>query len=164
MCRPISWVEKDGHNLYLTTNDIFNTERGEELRKHTLAPGDWIGHGAIRYYYAKDGEPMTGGVNKEMDDFSSPLNFPLEIAADILAGKFRGLFGTEAIEVLTPIAHDAYDAQVKPIDDAYDAQRKMIDDAYDAQLKPIKNAYYAQLSDLFWDIFATSENRVEAWK
>jgi len=88
MCEFVSWKEvkcPDGSTqiLFLTSDDVFNTSKGRKLQNHTT-PGDFIGHGAIDFYYDLDGK----GVNHECTDFWTPKNFPPEIVEAIKAGKF----------------------------------------------------------------------------
>ena len=86
MCEFISWINKDSKAIFLTGDDVFKTKRGRELQKYSKDPDDWLGHGAIRWYYN-----FKGGVDKECTDFSSPDNFPSDIITAIKSGKMRRL-------------------------------------------------------------------------
>jgi hypothetical protein len=88
MCEFVSWVESDGHVLFLTASDVFEGRKGKELREYCGSSDDYVGHGAIRYFY---GLSDFKGANKECTDFSSPTNFPAEIVAAIKNGQMRGL-------------------------------------------------------------------------
>ena len=83
MCEFLSWVEK-GNKLYYQTRKQIDSPKGDELKRRFHGEGKLIGHAAIRAYYDID-----NGSNKECTDFSSPANFPLEIAQAIVAGKFN---------------------------------------------------------------------------
>ena len=69
MCDFVSWIEKDQTIVFLTGEDVFKTKKGKELQKHTCSE-DWIGHGAIRWYYE-----FEGGRERECTDFSKPENY-----------------------------------------------------------------------------------------
>ena len=178
MCEFISWIEKDGNVLFLTYNDIYNTKRGKELQEYTI-PNDYIGHGAIRFYY-----DLTNGENKECTDFSTPDNFPPEIAEAIKDGRMRGLGIAE--ELLSEPAYAEYRkieqaacAEYRKIQQsAYAEYRKIEQAAYAEYVKIQQSAYaeyvkieqaaYAEYRKIeqaaFWDLFADIKNRVEAWK
>ena len=84
MCQFISWKEMpDGKVRFLTEKMIYHTRRGAELRRHTCRE-DWVGHGAIDFYYDDE---RGHGTQKECTDFSSPTNFPGEIVEAIKAGE-----------------------------------------------------------------------------
>src|SRR4030042_1945451 len=87
MCQFVSWVEKRGKVCFLTGEQLFGTELGQELLPK-ISRDDYCGHGTIRAYYGID---AGDGVNRECTDFSSPDNFPIIIAMAIKAGKMRGL-------------------------------------------------------------------------
>lgn len=70
--------------LYLTDNDVFNTKRGEELQKYGCS-SDFSGHGAISFYY----DLTKSYIHHEISDFSTPDNFPSEIAKAIKEGKMK---------------------------------------------------------------------------
>ncbi len=88
MCEFISWIEKDGAVLFLTWNDLFTGERGRETREFYQDRHDWVGHGAIRFYYKL---LENAGRNRECTDFSTPDNFPAEIVAAIRRGAMMDL-------------------------------------------------------------------------
>ena len=91
MCEFISYIGKETDKgakvLFLTYDRIFNTPRGEILRKEIGSnnPEDFYGHAAIRKYYQAE-----GGKDKECTDFSTPTNFPPTIARAIKGGDFKG--------------------------------------------------------------------------
>ena len=115
MCEFISAVKKGGGIYFLTGSQVFDSPRGKALREWCQSPDDYIGHGAIRWYYDLE---QKDGKNVEYTDFSSPKNFPAVIARAIKCGDMRGL-GTN-VDLLVQTA--------------------------------------------FWDLFATPENRAEAWR
>jgi hypothetical protein len=87
MCEQLSWIElSDGHLLYLTTYDLFDTPQGEHVRKQ-LTEDDWCGHSAIKIFYAQTPQ-IKLGIDRECTDFTYPSNFPAELADAIKAGKF----------------------------------------------------------------------------
>ena len=82
MCERYSWIEKDDKIIFLTGDDVFRSKRGKALQRYTPRREDWHGHGAIRWFY-----DLYGGVDRECTDFSTPKNFPDELAEAIKAGK-----------------------------------------------------------------------------
>jgi len=128
MCQFISWIEKDGRLWYLTSTDL-SSKRGKETRDYCGTPTDYPGHGAIRHFYG-----LKGGVNREQADFSSPANFPPQIAADIKAGKFCRWFGEIPRGLLCAQLYAEYQKQRAPLDIQ------------------------------FWHLFLTKINRAEARK
>ena len=127
MCEFVSWIEAktDGEPalLYLTAKDL-RSSKGQKLKGRIGS--DINGHGAIREFY--DLRPEYG-TERECDDFSTPSNFPVEIAGAIKAGSFRG-FGTGG-----------------------------------GLLRDTAWAEYDKVRDrTFWDLFADTENRAEAWE
>ena len=86
MCEFVSWIEHDGELFYLD-NDKLDTKDGRALVKYLKDNNslkDMCGHGAIRRYYP---ELKGRGSDREVVDFSSPDNFPPEIAKKIKQGK-----------------------------------------------------------------------------
>ena len=157
MCDFLSWIEKPlkkGTKIYFLTYDqIYNTPRGEILRKQIRSdkPEDFYGHDAIRKYY--DLTAGTGG-EKECVDFSKPSNFPAVIVKAIKRGEFRGFPMPSGL--LTKALDDKYWADRKALSDKYEADRKALDDKYWADRKA--------LSDKYWDLFADLENRNPVWR
>lgn len=90
MCDLVSWIEADrcGRKIviFLDDDDVFNTQRGKALQKHSGNNKDYTGHGAIQHYY--DLKKALNLEQREETDFSSPKNFPKEIADAIKAGNF----------------------------------------------------------------------------
>lgn len=185
MSEFISWKEvttADGDTeiLFLTHDQIYNSKRGRELQKHTT-PDDYIGHGAIAFYYEID--PKIG-VDKECTDFSSPNNFPSAITEAIKAGRFYLL--AEPKQLLTKKSRnsldDDYEAKLKPLYDDYWAKLKPLDDDYLAKLKPLYGDYEAKRKPLyddylakrkpldddyktrFWELFSNPQNRPSVWR
>ena len=85
MCEFISWIEHDGKNWFLTKNES-NSDKGQELIEYCGGTDDLVGHGAIKQYYG-----FKGGFNQECTDFSTPKNFPEEIAQALKDGLFEGV-------------------------------------------------------------------------
>ena len=139
MCVFISWKEFDGGDVFfLTAKDIYYTERGKELRDFSCSKDDFIGHGAIDFFFDLRGK----GKNKECTDFSSPNNFPPPIVKAIKAGEFRGL-GT-AKELLSASALAKYEKVQAPT--------------------LAKYAYERVKNNAFWDLFMVTENRAKNWQ
>ena len=88
MCEFVSWIEKGGKVLFLTGKQVFETKKGENLRKWTGSVDDYTGHGAIRYYY---GLEQDEGINKELTTFATTEGFPDVIIRAIKRGDMRGL-------------------------------------------------------------------------
>jgi len=180
MCLFISWVERDGAVLFLTAYDIFQTRRGEELRNFNPRSEDWIGHGAIKWYYNIK-EPV---IEKECDNFSSPDNFPKEISQAIKNGEFRGL--GIAIELLNKPAMVEYEkimqlacseyAKIEqPARVEYEKIKqqacaeyaKIEQPAWDeyAKIRQQAKAEYEKIEqNIFWDLFSVIENRPKDWR
>ena len=169
MCEFISWIEKGGQLYHLTYRDIYYTRRGKELRDFCKDKDDYIGHGAIRYFY----DNFVGGIQRECTDFSTPNNFPSEIVADIKAGKFRGLRTPEGLlakplydkyEADIKPLYDKYQADIKPLYDKYQAGRKPLDDKYQAGRKTLDDKYQADRNNIFWNLFKIKKNRNPLWR
>ena len=94
MCHFVSWKDLEGELYYLTCSDL-STKKGRELRKYlgTKFADDIMGHGAIDWFFELNGK----GINKEVDDFSSPENFPKEIADKIKKGMFEDIGFDESL-------------------------------------------------------------------
>ena len=86
MCNFVSWKEYKG-NVYFLTNADLETKEGKKLLQKEYRD-DLQGHGAIEHYYP---ELAGKGINKECEDFSSPDNFPKEIAKALIEGKMSNI-------------------------------------------------------------------------
>jgi hypothetical protein len=161
MCEFISWIEKDGHVLFLTANDIFNTQRGKELREYCQNRHDWIGHGAIRFYYQ-----LENGVERECTDFSSTNNFPAEIVSAIKSGAFRGLgtpcglLNEQAYAEYKKIKQSAY-AEYKKIQQAY-AEYEKIQQSALAEYEKIQQSAWAEYKKIKQSAYAEYEKIAQA--
>ena len=82
MCTFVSWKEYEGHGYFLTDADL-RTKAGEKLLRPEVRD-DLCGHGAIESFWP---ELKGKGINKECSDFSSPKNFPKEIAKALKTSK-----------------------------------------------------------------------------
>ena len=147
MCEFVSWVEKDDKVYFLTGEQVYHTERGQELQSWSQkVEDDKCGHGAIQFYYT-----FGDGENRECTDFSTPANFPPEIAEAIKSGAMRGM--AIALELLTASAGAEYERLKKPNWAEYNRI-----------IKPAWAEYERARNEAFWDLFAASKNRVEAWR
>ena len=169
----LSWYDKDDKIYFLTRDMVFNTEKGEHLRKELH--GDFIGHEAIRFYTGLNIDLEKGRLyEKECTDFSSPSPFPEVIAEAIKRGEFRG-FGTP--KGLLQTAVDAkWRAERVAVDAKWGAERnaernalyaKWGDEWYakwDAKWRAEKYAEWDSINPKFWDLFAIPENRAKVWR
>ncbi len=136
MCEFISFIKKGKKIYFLDYDKIYNTEKGRLLQKET-SKDDYIGHGAIRFYY---GLEQDEGKNCECTDFSTPKNFPNEIVIAIKEGRFRGM--ATPGELLTQPALAEYEKVEQPAWAEYEKVRQTA----------------------FWDLFAIPENRNPEWR
>ena len=162
MCQFISWVEveKDGdkHIFYLIYRDIYHTKRGKDLQAYNPNTGDYIGHGAIRWYY----DLGRKGKDLECTDFSTPNNFPPEIVDAIKNGKFRGL------GVCSGTLLERSWAKYKKIEQSAYAEYIKIQQSAWAEYRKIEQSALAKYEKIqqsaFWDIFANPKNRRKIWR
>lgn len=115
MCHFMSWTKYRSSIgkeviLFLTDNDIYNTKRGGELIKYCQNPQDLVGHGAIDFYYEI---AKKGGIHEQCTDFSTPENFPQEVAECLKAGKMKRMGVME--EALTVDARQKYSEELVPL-------------------------------------------------
>jgi hypothetical protein len=115
MCEFVSWIEKDGTVLFLTHADVYDTVRGKELQAFCKTKQDYVGHGVIRFFFELS---ETSGINKECTNFSSPNNFPTEIADAIKAGKMWGFGNPQGL--LGKVALAKYNKVCNPARAKYD--------------------------------------------
>ncbi len=189
MCDLISWYElPNGKIRFLTEKQLFKTERGQALLKEYPDPKDWCGHQIIKEYY----HSRVNGKGCECTDFSSPSNFPHEIAQAIKVGEYRGYISKEILIMLTPEALIVYAEREKAYDEwvkadaervkadaewmkAYDEWRKADAEwmkAYDEWRKADDEWRKADAEwrkaehqhKHFWDLFAVIENRKVEWR
>jgi len=158
MCQPISWIEKDGHLLYLTSDDL-QTRKGKKLFKEIGDLDDLAGHGAIREYF---GLSENKGTNMEVNDLSSPKNFPDEIADAMRHGKFRNIFICP--DMLTGSAQKKY----RKVKQAAWAEYWKVKQAAEAEYQKVAQAAWAEYKKVqqaaFWDLWADPKNRIKAWR
>ena len=151
MCERYSWIMIDGKAVFLTAHDVYHTKRGRELRKHTPSSDDWHGHGAIRWY---EGIPNKKGVDRECTDFSSPRNFPPELALAIKDGKMWGFGITKKMVcMLRKSARAEYN---KAYSTARAECEKACSTAYAKYNKACSTAWAKLWSD--------PKNRIRAWR
>ena len=149
ICEFVSWIKKDKKVYFLTGTQVFDSSKGEALRRWCASPyeDDYAGHGAIRWFY---GLEEREGVNRECSNFSAPKNFPAVIARAIKSGEMRGLGIPPGLH--TPAAQAEYDRVCAPALAEYGVYV-----VTQAEYKHFKQA-------AFWDLFAKPENRIEAWR
>jgi hypothetical protein len=188
MCNFISWIEKDNNVLFLTSEDIFHTQRGKELQNYTT-PDDFVGHGAIRWFFN-----CAGGENRECEDFSTPANFPDEIVRAFKLGKFRGLGIAKEVLILSALAEyeKVQQSAIAKVDKSrqeawiecervrqtilikyktnnltWMEYKKICDTEwieYKKLQKPVWDEYEQVTQSTFWDLFSNLNNRVEIWR
>jgi hypothetical protein len=105
MCEFVSWIEHEGKNYFIQNKDL-ETKEGKKLLDSTVKD-DLCGHGAILAYYP---ELKDKGKHKECTDFSSPKNFPKEIARALAQGKLSN------IGVVLDVLNDAGRAKYREIE------------------------------------------------
>ena len=137
MCEFVSYIQKGRKFYFLTGKQVFETPKGEALRKWCKSTDDYVGHGAIRWYY---GLEQKDGRNVGCTDFSSPENFPTMIVRAIKRGDMQGLGTSEGL-----------------LTDAADAE-------YKRGTAPAYAEYKRVTAAAFWGLFANPENRVKAWR
>ena len=166
MCEFISWVKYNNKPYFLTYDLIHNTPRGDIIQKRFPGAGELVGHSAIRAYFELD----ERGINKECTDFSSPTNFPSEIATALTTGQFRGSITPNVLAILTTDALKEYAEREKAYAEweKASAEREKADAELKKAYAELKKAYaelkkaYA-VNNIFSEIIALPENRIEAW-
>lgn len=160
MCEFVSWIEYKDTLYFLTARELA-TQEGRALRKYlgTAFLNDVCGHGAIRHYYQI---PQNKGRNHECTDFSSPDNFPAEIAAVIKAGDFIGVGFSEYL--LTKKALAEYERVRAPARAEYERVRDRALDECERVRAPALAEYERVRGQYFWKLFADLKNRIEAWR
>ena len=176
MCKFVSWIEKKelvhGRRkiYFLTSEQIFNTDKGKQLQEWCHSVDDLVGHGAIRHFYGLESDE---GENKECVDFSTPDNFPTAIVKAIKDGEWR--VESTPIKLLTAPAWKQYKditaPALKQYEDIQAPAWKQYEDIQAPawkQYKDIQATAWKQYKDIqapaFWDLFAIKENRTEAWR
>ena len=150
MCEFVSWKEYDGHVYFLTDRDL-ETKAGAKLLLSEVYD-DLCGHGAIEAFWP---ELKNKGKNCECVDFSSPKNFPKEIAAAIKKGKlFRiGRSG----KLLTKKGKKAWqEAKVQ----TYKAYQADMAQAY--KVYQVDKAWYEATAQAFLRVF--KRHKIAAWR
>lgn len=128
----VSWIEYkpkeyngyEGKVYFMTGELIFSTAKEkiqEIIEENGFSPKDCNGYELIRAFYNID---SGDGVERECTDFSTPENFPPQIAQAIKSGKMRGmaivpeLLTKSALAEYKKILHPAqakYDKIIKPL-------------------------------------------------
>ena len=163
MCEFVSWIEHKDKVYFLTGDHVFNTPRGEMLRDWIGDKGipldDYVGHGAIRFYYELDDKI---GTQRECTDFSSPANFPAVIVDAIKQGKMRGLAAPE--QLLTESALAEYEKVEQPAWAEYEKVRQSAWAEYEKVEQSAWAEYLKVKQSAFGDLFADVNNRAEVWR
>ena len=148
MCEFVSWVEKGVKVYFLTGKQVFGTKKGEKLREWSGSADDYIGHGAIRYYY---GLEQDEGVNRECVNFTKPSNFPDVIARAIKSGDMSGL--AIAPMLLSKPAWAEY----------YKIRQTALAEYY--KIRQTARAEYDKIEQTaFWSLFGVEKYRLLAWQ
>ena len=143
MCGRLSWTElPDKRLVYLTTYDLWDTPQGKKIREQ-LKPEDWWGHSAIKMFYGKMPN-IDIGVQRECTDYSTPKNFPPEIALAIKNAKFRDVAEPCMLTQAARLKWAKSDAAWAK----WDAARAASSDPFPH----------------FWKLFASQRNRAQAWR
>ena len=163
MSKFLSWIEHKGKLYYLTKAKL-NSRKRKILREYCGWDDDLTGHGAIRWYYNLK---AWAGINKECTDFSSPRNFPREIAEAIKRGLFEGM--GIPLQILTPEALDKYEIAIQSAWVEYENARQsarnkrhLID--YEKARQSALNKFREINQSTFWNLAKNPENRVDVWK
>ena len=168
MCEFASWkVYKD--KVYFLQDSDLNTKEGRKLL-HPEVIADLPGHGAIESYYP---ELKGKGENKECTDFSTPDNFPKEIAKAIKGGKItrfgigKALLNNEGLAKYKKIEQAAL-AKYEKIRQSARAEYEKIRQPAWAEYEKIRQPALAEYEKIrqpaFWKIFAQKKFRNEAWR
>ncbi len=196
MCEFVSWIEKgkkkDGtpQVFFLTGKQVYKTKRGKDIVQKQGSTEDFAGHGAIRLYW---GLERDEGMDEECTDFSSPANFPAEIAKAIKDGDMAGLPfphilltpGVWNMKMLNsnPLVEKAYAERRKANTEwgkAY-AEREEADTEWGkayagweeadaewgkayAEWEKAKAEWEKAKAEVGWDLFRNPENRIKAWR
>jgi len=150
MCDFASWIEYEEQVYFLKNSDL-TTTAGEKLLQPAVV-ADLCGHGAIRAYL---GVGKKWGKNRECTDFSTPDNFPLEIAESIKTGQLSR-FGRPT-KILNRVGYRKYDAACKPAGKKYEAARAGAWKIRDAAVKPAGKIYDAACNNA-WKIYDAAIN------
>jgi hypothetical protein len=146
MCEFVSWIEHEGKNYFIQNKDL-ETKEGKKLLDSTVKD-DLCGHGAILAYYP---ELKDKGTHKECTDFSSPKNFPKEIARALIQGRLAN--SGIALDVLNDAGRAKYLEIEQPACAKYEEIRRP---AY-AKYEEIKQTAY-------FKIVKQKKYRVDVWK
>jgi cell division septum initiation protein DivIVA len=185
MCKFLSWIEKPNGELKYISNFELNTRDGKKLKEKlnddAVFYDDIQGHGAIREYF---GLRCNDGINKEYTDFSSPDNFPKEIAQKIKNGEFSEiginrhllteLAGIEyekirqsawkEYEKIIQPARDEYERIARPAMDKYERIGQLAWDEYERIARPAMDKY-ERIGQLAWDEYEkTTQSALDEYK
>jgi hypothetical protein len=169
MCEYISWIPKKKGNYFLTYHQVFETEKGQQLRDKLK--GDWYGHSGIKFYYDLVDTDESSYLQKECTDFSTPDNFPADIVMAIKAGEMGGYLKDNLFVLLSEDGIGAYSLECPSYADlnkAYadwkkaDADRNKADADWNKAYADWNKA--DALGKIFWKVFSNPLNRIEVWR
>ena len=130
----VSWIIHDDKNWFLTKKELA-TDKFKELITYAGRAEDRIGHEIIRRYFG-----IKAGIVRECPDFSSPINFPPDIAQAVKDGDFEGMGAP--LEILTGDAVNLLEKSVNIHWDKFDERYQKI----------------------LWDLIKDPKNRKEIWR
>ena len=160
MCEFISHIEvhqdKGIKNYFLSDRELL-TKKGQDLIKFCRCDDDLKGHGAIRRYYKLVNHD---GVERECTDFSTPSNFPPEIANAIKNGLMTG-FNSRPCLLLSTAAEKAYQDAIAPAEKAYYETRATTWKAYQDAITTTEKASKEAIATA-WKAY--QDTRAAAWK
>jgi len=160
VCEFISWVEKGDKVFFLTYDRIYNTPMGDLIQRKFPGEGELIGHAAIRGY-----SELENGIDKECTDFSTPKNFPPAIVKALKNGEFKKMMPPSVISVLLTKEALAMYANQEPAYAVWQKAYAVWQKTDTVWQKADKDWHKADAKNsIFWDLFASPENRVEAWR
>lgn len=168
MCEFISWIEKEGQVFFLTYRDIYRTKRGKELREYCNSAYDYIGHGAIRFFY----DNFKGGEEKECTAFSTPENFPNEIAQAIKNNEFNGVapfpFPSALLTKKILMSIPTYIPLLRAHKKRVEALEKGTYREWEEACAEWEEAYLVwakeETQKIAWNLFRDKQNRTPRWR
>ena len=161
MCEFASWIKHKEEVYFLKDSDL-ETKEGRELVKYLgdKFQEDIPGHGAILHYYP---ELVGKAISKEeCTDFSTPDNFPKEIAEAIKKGQMSRIGICE--KILNEKGMAEYEKIKQP---AYAEYEKICQFALAEYEKICQSAWieYKKIQQpVFWKIARQEKYRREEWK
>jgi len=190
MCKFVSWKENPfTSRLYYLKNADLDTPEGIKLKMYLdkMFTEDIPGHGAVTQYWEYKGVDISNLRQFEITDFSSPKNFPEEIADAIKAGQFsligcpdepQQLLNKTGMKLLKNDPEwDKACAEWAKARAKWDKAGAELDKAgaeYDkacaewakarAEYDKARAKWAKARQSIFWRIFSDPKNRKRAWK